>query len=138
MLDAAHLDRVLPRVGLHSDGEGLPRVTGVQAHRDGATGPDPLDAAGGTLDVGRVDVAAGHDDDVFHAAADDDVAVFGHIAEVTGVIPAVLVLRGDEATHGDVAVCEAFAAQLDDADAARRHHVALLVDDAGLEVGQQR
>ena len=80
-----------------------------------------------------IDVAAGHDDDVLHAAADHDVAVLGQVAEVAGVVPAVLVLRRDEAAHGDVAGRDGFAAQLDDADAAGGHHVALLVDDPGLE-----
>ena len=62
----------------------------------------------------------------------------GQVAEVAGVVPAVLVLRGDEAAHRDVAGGQRLAAQLDDADAAGGQHVAVLVDDAGLEVRQQR
>src|ERR1700752_3481063 len=40
MLDAAPLDRVLPGVRLHGDGERLPRVSGVQPHRHGTAWPD--------------------------------------------------------------------------------------------------
>ena len=58
VLDAAHLGRVLPGVGLDGHGERLARVPGVQAHRDRAAGAHALDTAGGPLDVGRVDVAA--------------------------------------------------------------------------------
>ena len=60
------------------------------------------------------------------------------VAEVTGVVPAVLVLRGHETAHGDVAGRQRLTAQLDDADAAGRQHVAVLVDDAGLQALQQR
>src|ERR1700752_4332478 len=38
VLDAAHLGRVLPGVGLDRDGERFARVAGVKAHRDGAAG----------------------------------------------------------------------------------------------------
>jgi hypothetical protein len=48
----------------------------------------------------------------------------------------VLVLRGDKAAHGYVAGRQRLTAKLDHADTARRHHVAVLVDDAGLEVLQ--
>ena len=40
--------------------------------------------------------------------------------------------------HGDVARRQRLAAQLDDTDAARQHHIAVLVDDARLQVLQQR
>ena len=121
VLDAAHLDRVLPGVGLHRHGERLAGVSGIQPDGDGTARADALHARG-PLDVGQVDVAASHDDDVLHTAADDDVALIGDVAEVAGVVPAVLVLRRDEAAHGDVAGRHRFAAQLDDADAARGHH----------------
>ena len=49
-------------------------MAGVQSHGDRAARTDTLDAARGPLDVGRVDVAAGHDDDVLDAAAHHDVA----------------------------------------------------------------
>ena len=53
LLDAAHLGRVLPVVCLHGDGERLPRVSGVEAHRDGRARPDPGNACGGAFDVRR-------------------------------------------------------------------------------------
>ena len=50
----------------------------------------------------------------------------------------MLVLGRDETAHGDVAGRQRLAAQLDDADAARRHDVAVLVDDSSLEAFEQR
>src|SRR5581483_6986522 len=111
MLDAPHLGRVLPCIAFDGHRERLTRVPGVQPHRDRAPGPHTVDAAGRTLDVGRVDVAAGHDDDVLHPAADNDVSVLHQVAEVAGVVPAVLVLRREEAAHRDVAGCQRLAAQ---------------------------
>src|SRR3954447_22413625 len=113
-------------------------MAGIESHGHRTTGPDTLDAARGPLDVGRVDVAAGHDDDVLDAAAHHHVSFIGDVAEVAGVVPAVLVLGRDETAHGDVAGCQRFATQLDHTDPARRHYVAVLVDDACLEVCQQR
>jgi hypothetical protein len=92
VLDAAHLDRVLPGVGLDRDGERLARVPGIQAHRDGAARPDPLDAACGPLDVGGIDVAAAMMIPPPSRGADHDVAVLHLPAKVAGVVPAVLVL----------------------------------------------
>src|SRR5689334_24968664 len=99
MLDPAHLGRILPGVGLHGDGEGLARVPGIQAHRHGAARAHTFHPAGRTFDVRRVDVAPGHDDHVLDAAAHDDVALFGDVAEVAGVVPTVLVLGRQEAAH---------------------------------------
>ena len=96
------------------------------------------DAARGALDVGRIDVAARHDDDVLDAAADHDVAVVHLVAQVAGVVPAVLVLGGQEAAHREVTGGQRLAAQFDDSDAAGRHHLTGVVDDTGLEVLQQR
>src|ERR1700746_3183995 len=75
------------------------------ASRRTATAPglSPRDAAGGPLDVGGIAVAARHDDDVLDAAAHHDVALLGGVAEVTGVVPALLVLGRDEAAHGEAA-----------------------------------
>ena len=50
----------------------------------------------------------------------------------------MLVLRGDEPAHGHVAGRHALAAQLDHPDTAGRHDLTVVVDDAGLEVGEQR
>src|SRR6202022_2610623 len=136
--DPAYLSRILPGVGLDGDGERLPGMAGVETHRDGAPGANPVDAAGGALDVGRVDVAAGHDDDVLDPAADYDVAVLHQVAEVAGVVPAAVILCRDEAAHRDVARGQRLAPQLDDAHTAGRHHVAVLVDDPGFQVLQQR
>ena len=113
-------------------------MPGVEAHGHGAARAHARNPLRGPLDVGRVDVAAGHDDDVLDAAADHDVPVLHQVAEVAGVVPAVLVLRGHEAAHGDVARRQRLAAQLDDADAARGQHAAVLVDDARLEILEQR
>ena len=138
LFDTTALRRVLRGVGLDRHGERLPGVAGIQAHRHRASGAHTLDAAGGPLDVGRVDVAAGHDDDVLDAAADHDVALLGQVAEVAGVVPAVLVLCRDEAAHGQVAGGEGLPAQLDHPDTTGRQNIAVLVDDAGLEVLKQR
>ena len=121
VLDAAHLDLVLPGVGLHRHGERLAGVSGIQPDGDGTAGAD-ASTRRRPARCRSVDVAASHDDDVLHTAADDDVALIGDVAEVAGVVPAVLVLRRDEAAHGDVAGRHRFAAQLDDADAARGSH----------------
>src|SRR5690348_3967289 len=104
-------------------------MPGVEPHRHGTARAHTLDAARGPLDVGRVDVAARHDDDVLHAATHHDVLLLGDVPEVAGVVPAVLVLRRQEAGHGDVAGGHRLAAQLDDADTALGQDIAVLVDD---------
>ena len=74
---ATHLDRVLPGIGLDRNGERLARVSGVQSHRDSAARAHPRDAACRPLDIGRIDIAARHDDDFLDAAAHDNMAVLG-------------------------------------------------------------
>src|SRR6516165_11214743 len=110
----------------------------VKSHGHRAARANTADATCRPLDVGRVDVAAGHDDDVLDSTTHHDVAVLGDVAKVASVVPAVLVLGRYEAAHGEVAGRQRLAAQLDHADAARGHHIAVLVDDAGLEVLEQR
>ena len=71
-------------------------MPGIQPHRHGAARPHAVDAAGGALDVGRIDVAARHDDDVLEPAAHHDIARLGEVAEIARVVPAVVVLGRDE------------------------------------------
>src|SRR5258707_14987479 len=80
VLDAANLGRVLEGIRLDGDGEGLTRMSGVQAHSYRAARTDTVDPARGTLDVGRVNVAAGHDDDVLDAATHHHVTVVQEVA----------------------------------------------------------
>ena len=92
-------------------------------------GRTPTTRVDGALDVGRINVLAGHDDDVLEPATHHHAAGFGEIAQVAGVVPALFILGGDEATHRGVAPGHRFTADLDDADAARRQEAAVLVDD---------
>ena len=133
MLDATHLGGIFARVGFDRDGERLPRMPGVEAHGDRATRADTVDTACGALDVGRIDIAASHDDDVFDSTAHHDVAILHLITKVTSVIPAVLILSRNEPAHRDVARGQRLAAQLDHPNAAGRQHIAVLVDDADLQ-----
>ncbi|CPU32091.1 Uncharacterised protein [Mycobacteroides abscessus] len=141
LLDPPHLVRILEGVGLHHNREGLALVlgvhTGLQPHGDGAAGAHPVDATCGTLDIGRVDVAARHDDDVLDATAHHNVALLGQVAEVAGVVPTVFVLRGQKSAHGHITGSHRLATQFDDADAARRQHVQVLVDNPCLDTRQQ-
>src|SRR5271156_4080669 len=132
-LDATQLVRVLPAIGFDGDRERLPCVPGVQAHRHGTAGPDPVNAGGGPLDVGRVDVSPGHDDHVLDPAAHHDVAGFREIAQVACVVPTVLILGGEETAGGRVPLRHRFAAHVNDADTASRQHIAVVVDDAGFQ-----
>src|SRR5579875_2963818 len=100
-------------------------MPGVQPDRHRTAGAHARDSARGTLDIGGVDIAARHDDDVLDPAADHDVAVLHQIAEVAGVIPAVFVLSGDEPAHRDVAGGHRFTSQLDHPDTAGRQHIAV-------------
>ena len=63
------------------------------AHRHRVAGPHALDGLGDPLDVGRIDVAAAHDDHVLDPAADHHLAV-DQVAEIAGVQPAVGALGG--------------------------------------------
>ena len=67
--DAFGLGGVVGLLRLSEDGEAFPAVAGVDADGGSVAGPDAGDGAGGTFDVGRVDVVAGDDDDVLGAAA---------------------------------------------------------------------
>ena len=66
------------------------------------------------------------------------MAGLGQIAEISGVVPPIGVLRRDEAPHRDVTRSQRLATQFDDADPAGRQRGAVVVDDARLEVLQQR
>src|ERR1700738_5010297 len=120
VLDAAHFGGVLEGIGLDRDGEGLTGMPVVEPHRHRAARTDTGDPASGALDVGRVDVAAGHDDDVFDPAAHHDVAVVHQITKVAGVIPALLILGRDEPAHRDVAGGHRLTPEFDHPDAAGR------------------
>ncbi len=102
VLDALDHFGVLIVVGLHRDGETFPLLPRVEADGHRVAGTYSGDGAGGPLDVRRVDVAATHDDDVLDAAAHDDEAFFGEVADVAGVQPAVRVLRGLVSVDRDV------------------------------------
>ena len=113
-------------------------MTRIQSNRDGAARSHAHDSSCGAFDIGGVDIAAGHDDHVLDSAAHHDVPVLGQITQITGVQPAVLILCGNEPAHGDVAGRQGFSAQFDHADTAGRQRVALLIDDARLDILQQR
>ena len=76
-----------------NDSRCRPPSPAVQPHRDRVARPHALRRPRRALDVGRVDVAAAHDDHVLAPAADHDLAV-GQVALVAGVEPAVGVLGG--------------------------------------------
>ena len=80
--------RVVGRPRLDGDHERLPAAAGRPPHRDRVPGPDAFDTRCRALDVGRVDVAPAHDDDVLHPAADHHLAI-DQVADVAGVQPAV-------------------------------------------------
>ena len=84
------------RVRLDGDGERLPPMAGVQSDRDGTPGPHPFDPPRGPLDVRRIDVAPAHDDDVLDPSAHHDVRLLGQVTQIAGVVPALLVLSGQE------------------------------------------
>ncbi|CNV00967.1 Uncharacterised protein [Mycobacterium tuberculosis] len=103
MLDATNLGGILEGVRLDRDGKGFARMSGIETHGHRATRTNAVDAAGRPLDVGRVNIAPGHDDDILDAATYHHVALLGEVAEVARVVPAMLVLGRDEATHSQVA-----------------------------------
>ena len=96
-----------------------------------------MNASGGTFYVGRVDVAAGHDDHVLDTAADDDAVGLGQVAQIAGVIPVLIVLSSDETGHRFIAQRHWFATDLEDADAPGGQDAAVFVDDARLQPFQQ-
>ena len=65
------------------------------------------------------------------------MAGLGEVAQIAGVIPALVVLSRDETGHRFVAQRHWFAAHLDDADAPGGQDVAVFVDDARLQPLQQ-
>ena len=79
----------------------------------------------------------GHDDEVLEPATHHDIAGFGEIAQIAGVVPALLILGGDEAGRRGVTLGHRLTAHLDDADATRRQEAAVLVDDAHLQSAQR-
>ena len=68
------------------------RARAFRAERDRATPADSLHACGRKLHFVRIDVVAGLDDDVFHAAGDKKVA-FRKVGAIAGVDPRVRSFR---------------------------------------------
>ncbi len=91
-----------------------PASSRIAAALRGATGH----RSGGPFDVGGIDVAAAHDDDVLDAAAHHDEVVLGEVADVAGVDQPVRVLRRDGAVDGEISRGDRLSTQLDHSDRA--------------------
>ena len=132
--------RACCRVGLAGFGQdndalGARGSIGHAEYRDPALA-DAWDVGHGLLDLLRIEVPPGTNDDVLDAAGDEDVAS-GHIAAVAAVEPAVVKELPGLRLIAEIAACRRRSTELEPSFPSLAEFVTCLVDDANLVAGQR-
>ena len=122
------------RLGQDNDALGARGSIGHAEYRDPALA-DAGDVGHGLLDLLRVEMAAGANDDVLDAAGDVDVAS-GHVGAVGAVEPTIVKELTGLRLVAEIAACRRRSTKLEPSLPSLAEFVTCLVDDANFVAGQ--